>query len=59
MVLTLNEWVFLTSGYKIIAKDSDWNLLKRYILIIEKCDSDKSIESCANFCREFNVNKYT
>lgn len=59
MVLTLNEWVFLTTNFKLIEKDSNRNLLKRFIVVIEKCDSDKSVESCSNFCREFNINKFT
>ena len=59
MVLTLNEWVFLTTNYKLIESDSDRNLLKRFLVVIERCDSDKSVESCSNFCREFNINRFT
>lgn len=59
LLAIMSEFMFLISGQRLmVAEDSSTFL--RYITIIDRCRLDSSkIASCADLCREFNINKFT
>jgi hypothetical protein len=60
MILNFDEWIYLVSGRRLIESHTDRATLRRYILIIDKCKQNtQKIDNCAEFCKQFNVNKFT
>ena len=66
LLLILDEWAFLTSGRHLMSSATNRAIYRRYINIIKKCqerplekDSQQFLFHCAQFCREFNLNKFT
>ena len=60
MLLLLDEWVFLVSGRRLFNSHNDRALFRRYILITERCrQNQQKIEECADFCKQFNVNRFS
>ena len=58
-LLVLDEWVYLVANQRLFTNGSDRAVFRRYALILEKCKEDQTIENCAAFCREFNINRYS
>lgn len=60
MLLILDEWVFLVSGRRLFNSHNDRALFRRYILITARCRKNRGkIEECADFCKQFNVNRFS
>lgn len=58
--LFMDEWMYLTVERRLIPSPTDRAVLRRYIQIISRCQKLKgNLQECADFCREFNINKYT
>lgn len=59
LLVTMSEFMFLISGQRLIVPEDSATFL-RYISIIDRCRLDNTkIASCADICREFNINKFT
>ncbi len=57
--MSLDEYVQLVFNLKLLNK-FDRKIFLRYDLILNKCDNDsKNLDECADYCKEFNLNKYT
>ncbi len=60
MLMLLDEWVFFTTGKRLMASATDRAIYKKYIIITQRCVSDPNkLANCMDFCREFNVNKFS
>ncbi len=60
ILLLIDEWFFLTTHTHVMNSAEDRATYRKYILVLEKCRKNpKSINSCADFCREFNLNRFT
>ncbi len=45
-LLLLDEWIYLTTGDRLMENTVDRAILRKYILLIEKCDKTKKIRDC-------------
>ena len=60
MFLTMDEWMYLTVDRRLVETATDRAILRRYTQIIARCQLLKgNLQECADFCREFNINKFT
>ncbi len=59
LMLLLDEWVYLTCGIHLILSATNRAIYRRYMVIIKDCEDKKDLLHCANFCREFNLNRFT
>lgn len=59
LLTIMNEFMFLISGQRLMSME-DSNIFLRYVAIIDRCRLDNTkIASCADVCREFNLNRFT
>lgn len=59
-LLLLDEWFFLTSGKRVMENGADREKYRRYFNVLVKCEQGGGdVMECLDFCREFNLNKYT
>lgn len=58
LLTVMDEFMFLISGQRLMPAEDSRTFL-RYTSIIDRCRADTSkIASCADVCREFNINKF-
>lgn len=58
LLSVMNEFMFLISGQRLMVTD-DSQIFMRYVAILDRCRLDNTkIASCADVCREFNINKF-
>ncbi len=59
LLISLDEFLHITTSKRLMNK-YDRQIFHRYELILKKCEKDpKNLENCADFCREFNLNKFS
>ena len=59
LITIMDEFMFLISGQRLILEEDSRTFIK-YVAIIDRCRMDNTkIASCADVCREFNLNKFT
>ena len=60
MVMVLDEFIFLITDRRIIKKDLDRYMIRRNILIVDKCAKNPFKEGeCYDMCLQFNLNRFT
>lgn len=58
LLTVMDEFMFLISGQRLMGVEDSRTFL-RYTAIIDRCRLDNTkIASCADVCREFNINKF-
>ena len=58
LLVLMDEFIFLTTTQRLMTEENKQTFL-RYTAIVDRCRLDNSkIASCADVCREFNLNKF-
>lgn len=59
LLTIMDEFMFLISGQRLMPVEDSRTFL-RYIAVIDRCRLDNTkIASCADVCREYNINKFS
>lgn len=59
LLVIFDEWVYLLSNKHVFESIGELNMIKRLIVIVQRCRDNLNSKGCADLCSEFNINKYS